>query len=311
MGLSGLYLNRWTPFFYVELRAHVADAKTHTDFTVKLAVHNNFIMYAFSTSVSVRTNVRGVALNKARGRKRSCDVRHWQYGILANTRRVKLNGNGYVRMLNENESVMSGKSIDELQSSLMNGLKDMNRGLDIDADAETMNDDEAYIEDVIELLEDEHGQFITGDYDGDWELIYTSSGITRYFGGVTGLQRLLPNGSTQTIIMNMNREDGKCQFTETITFDAPIFGKQTIQVIAQGDVLLTPPQSFSPSEQQQQQQQRVNWDPKTVQIAGFNLYAENWKTLRAFQIGDVTFMDGTFRILRGQTGSVHVFRRVP
>ncbi|KAI0565227.1 PAP fibrillin [Gracilaria domingensis] len=191
-------------------------------------------------------------------------------------------------------------SVSDLKQTLFNRLQGFNRGLDIDPDAETMTAEEADLEEVIEALEDNYPpQFPTEDprLSGQWSLAYTSSAITRYFGGVTGLQRLLPNATVGDITQTIVGEDGTSTFEESVTFELPVIGNEvSLDIQVQGRLRAT-------------SEERQIWEPENVKCGFFSWFADNWKTFRAFQIADITYLDDELRITRGQTGNVAIFQK--
>lgn len=193
------------------------------------------------------------------------------------------------------------KTVNELKKALMHQLEGVNRGLEITSDPETMTDMESEIEDTLEALEDNCASSIPtkdANMSGSWRLIYTSSSITRYFGGVTGLHRILPEGKVGEIVQSIDAENGKCNFVEKVGFRVPLAKNEVwVQIRAEGRI-----QSMS--------EVRQLWDAETVRCGFFRWFADNWKPLRAFQIADNTYLDGDVRITRGQTGSVNVYERV-
>lgn len=201
----------------------------------------------------------------------------------------------------EQESARNpAKTVSRLKERLLSGLDNLDRGLSIDPDADTMTPEEAEVEDLIEELEDNYPpQMPTKDprNSGSWRLKYTSSSITRYFGGVTGLQRLLPNASVGEIIQDIDDEDGKCVFSEKISFEVPITGNEVcLDIRVEGRVRAA-------------SEERQLWEPESVKCGVFSWFADSWKTLRAFQVADITYLDDELRITRGQTGSVSVFQK--
>lgn len=133
---------------------------------------------------------------------------------------------------------------------------------------------------------------------GTWELLYTSSTLTRYFGGVTGLQRFFPDGCVQGIRQVMDIEDGTASLEEDIDFDVPFVDKRAnVTAIVSGS--LQPLSEF-----------RQIWDAENVRVSFFSWFADGWKTVRAFKILDTTYLDHDIRITRGQTGSVCVFAKI-
>lgn len=191
-------------------------------------------------------------------------------------------------------------ALSDLKHRLLQALSGLERGLSIDADSPTMDDDEALVEDLIERIEDlNEADVPTKDprMSGTWELLYTSSSITRYFGGATGLQRLLPAGEVGWIRQHVDPENGTSEMSELLRFEVPVVGTPMENVaVAKGKIRAT-------------SKVRQVWDPEDVKFYFFKQFADGWKTLRAFQIADTTFLDETLRITRGQTGSVNVFAK--
>lgn len=157
------------------------------------------------------------------------------------------------------------------------------------------------IEDAIEGLEDLNEIELPTKHEfmaGDWELIYTSSSITRYFGSVTGFHRLLPEGNVGKIVQTIDTEDGTSVFRERISFELPIFGNEMeSDAVCYGKLRAA-------------SETRQTWEPEYVQFYFFKRFADGWKTLRAFQVADTTYLDEDIRITRGQTGNVNVFRKL-
>ena len=132
---------------------------------------------------------------------------------------------------------------------------------------------------------------------GQWRLIYTSSSITRYFGGLNGLQRLLPDGAVGRIAQNLDEELGSATITERLFFDVPFRAdRASVDAVVTGKFRAT-------------SQTRFVWSPEKVRVAWFSWFAETWKTVRAFQVSDVTYLDEDLRITRGQNGSAFVYER--
>lgn len=192
-------------------------------------------------------------------------------------------------------------TLEDLKTGLKKALDGLNRGLNIDVDSPTMGQQEAQVEDLIERIEDLNDTEVpTKDprMFGTWELLYTSSSITRFFGGATGLQRLLPEGQVGRVEQYIDPENGTSEVREELSFEIPVIGTPMKNVaVASGKIRATA-------------EDRQAWDPEYVQFYFFKQFADGWKTLRAFQIMDTTFLDDTLRITRGQTGSVAVFEKV-
>lgn len=163
-----------------------------------------------------------------------------------------------------------------------------------------MDPKEEVVEDLIDDLEQLNNVSVpTKDARmfGLWELMYTSSTITRYYGGATGLQKFLPEGRVGKIEQYIDAEDGTCEFREIISFGVPLLGKQLEGVAVAKGVLRNTSET------------RQVWEPRRVEFYFLKQFADSWKTLRAFQVADTTYLDNDLRITRGQTGSVNVFRK--
>lgn len=190
--------------------------------------------------------------------------------------------------------------VEALKTRLLQSLSSLDRGLTIDPDAEVLTPEEAVVEDIIILLEDASPQVAptsSPDLAGTWELLYTSSSITRFFGGVTGLTRLLPAAETGSIQQVIDAEDGTSRYVERMRFELPLFGEKEWVAEAEG--------KFRGSSEV-----RMLWEPENVKVGWFSWFADSWKTLRAFQVSDITYLDDTLRITRGTTGSVNVYEKV-
>lgn len=191
----------------------------------------------------------------------------------------------------------------------MRSLSGLNRGLLIDADSRTESDEESDVEDIVEALEsslssssDNDNNNNNGaplfDWDlryGDWDLAYTSSSLTRYAGGLTGMHKLLPGGVVGNITLNVSDEVSQWVFTERMTFE--LFGREfKVNVVINGRV-------------EASNGGREVWMPEKADMFGWKFYAETWKSLRAFTNTTVTYMDEFVKIHRGTTGSAIVFVR--
>lgn len=133
--------------------------------------------------------------------------------------------------------------------------------------------------------------------EGTWKLEYTSSTITRYTKGVTGLQRYLPNGSLAEIRQVIDLEDDILQMQEDIQFDIPILKKPIKFTSTVSGSLRTTSEI------------RHVWNPQTIRFFFISWFADSWKSTRAFSVADNTYLDDTHRVTRGQTGSVCLYTK--
>jgi PAP_fibrillin len=187
-----------------------------------------------------------------------------------------------------------------LRVALVDAMDGLNRGFALDPESETETPAEALVEDLAEQLEDANQCACptrSPDMGGSWELLYTSSTIVRFAGGLTGLQKYLPEGSVGRIIQVVEPEDGTCVFTEQLTYTLPVVNKQVaMDVVVAGRIRAT-------------SETRQVWSPESVKATWFRSWAESWKTLGPFTIAETTYLDKYLRITRGQTGSMNIFAR--
>lgn len=186
----------------------------------------------------------------------------------------------------------------KLHDDLIVALRGLNRGLDFDADAEAEVDTEALVEDAIEALEESPGATApTADplRHGNWVLAYSSSSLTRYAGGLTGMHKLLPGGTVGDITLEVDEDVSTWKFCEKLSFE--IFGRELgLDVLVDGRVRAL-------------DAEREVWLPENARFFGFKFQAETWKSLRAFTNGTVTHLDEKVKIARGTTGAATVFVR--
>lgn len=192
-------------------------------------------------------------------------------------------------------------NLDALRSALVDActVPGLDRGLSADFDAEDESDAEGVVEDLAERLED-----IGGDtpattsplMSGSWELLYTSSTLTRFHGGLSGLQKYV-DGEVGRITQVIDTESGVCNFYEQIAYDLPVVGKPAeVTVVVNGKIRAV-------------NETRQMWTPETIKASWFKLWAESWKSVRAFTIAETTYLDKELRITRGQTGSLTIYGR--
>ncbi len=186
----------------------------------------------------------------------------------------------------------------KLHTELLDSLRDLNRGLDFDADETTESDSEARVEDAIESLESSFAvakPTASESRFGTWQFAYTSSAMTRYIGGLTGMQRFFPGGVVGPITLEVDKDEGTWVFRESIAYE--LLGRElTVDIEVEGDV-----SALSDT--------REMWSPEKVRFYGFRLWAESWKSLRAFANTTVTYVDEHVKISRGPTGAAVVFVR--
>ncbi len=109
------------------------------------------------------------------------------------------------------------------------------------------------------------------------------------------MHKFLPGGSVGRIAMTADPDDGTWEFRETLFFE--VLGKEfDTEASVSGRV-----RALS--------EVRESWAPEKIKFYFLSFFADTWKTLRAFQVADVTYLDDFVKICRGQTGSTCVFVR--
>lgn len=192
-------------------------------------------------------------------------------------------------------------SVNALRDALVDACLDssLNRGLNIDSDADAETDAEELVEDIAEQLEDRNPCAVptaSPDMDGKWELVYTSSSLTRFHGGLSGIQNYV-DGTVGRITQEIDTESGICTFYEQISYELPVVKKPAqVTVVVSGKIRAV-------------NETRQMWTPESITASWFKLWAESWKSVRAFTVAETTYLDKDLRITRGQTGSLTIFGR--
>lgn len=193
----------------------------------------------------------------------------------------------------------SKKDLSSLRLALVDACTGLNRGLDFDPDAQVETEEEASVEDLAESLEDLNACTAptqSENLNGSWDLLYTSSTLARYTGGLSGLHKYV-DGKVGRITQYIDADDGTCTFSEQISYSLPVVNRaSSVTVVIFGRI-------------RDIDETRQIWYPETIKAAWLRLWAENWKSLRAFTSSHTTYLDKYIRITRGQTGSLSIFGR--
>lgn len=175
----------------------------------------------------------------------------------------------------------------------------LDRGLGLDPDAEAETAAEEAVEDLAERLEDANAcaaPTASPDMSGSWDLLYTSSTLTRFHGGLSGMHKYV-DGTVGRITQEIDTETGICTFYEQIAYALPVLNKAAqVTVTVTGRIRAV-------------NETRQMWAPETISASWFKLWAESWKSVRAFAIAETTYLDRDLRITRGQTGSLTIYGR--
>lgn len=189
--------------------------------------------------------------------------------------------------------------VSSLRLALVEACTGLNRGLDFDPDADVETKEEELVEDLAERLEDLNpcsAPTESSNMHGSWDLLYTSSTLARYTRGLSGLHKYV-NGKVGRIVQHFDPEDGTCTFSEQISYSLPLVAKPASEtVVIRGRI-------------RNVNETRQIWTPENIKASWLRLWAENWKSLRAFTNAETTYLDKYIRITRGQNGSLNIFGR--
>jgi len=144
------------------------------------------------------------------------------------------------------------------------------------------------------------------DLAGEWDLIYTSSGMMKFNKGLTGLGGSIPNGEfaglRQNLIVTKYITDvihiERIKVTPNAnSFDAVVNGnwelKSSINLF-----------SGEPSTIMSIEPDKVVYGPTTTR-------ADHWKSVRSMNLLDLSYLDNDLRVMRGNTSTdtLFIFKR--
>jgi len=150
------------------------------------------------------------------------------------------------------------------------------------------------------------GEIELADLAGEWDLIYTSSGMMKFNKGLTGLGGSIPNGEfaglRQNLIVTKYITDvihiERIKVTPNAnSFDAVVNGnwelKSSINLF-----------SGEPSTIMSIEPDKVVYGPTTTR-------ADHWKSVRSMNLLDLSYLDNDLRVMRGNTSTdtLFIFKR--
>lgn len=146
------------------------------------------------------------------------------------------------------------------------------------------------------------GKIIPTDLSGSWDLLYTSSGMMRFNKGLSGLGGSFPNGKfgglRQNLIATKYMTD--VEYIERIDVNPEA---NSFNVVVNGNWELKSSVSLltgSPSTIMSVEPDKVSYGPTTTR-------ADHWKSVRAMNLLDLSYLDDDLRIMRGNTSTDSLF----
>lgn len=187
-------------------------------------------------------------------------------------------------------------AVSSLKQRLRDAIRPLDRGFAIGAD-DALTPEEEVVEDAVESLEGLSEETIElpalkAGLDGSWELIYTSSGTSRYTGGLSGLAGSLPGGKSERVYCTINTEECEAEYSEDIVWS---FGKFAVNV--KGDIKLS-------------ENGTMVWAPGKVRVGKWPMSNSAWRSIRAFAFTKHTYLSEDLDIARGPTGALMIFKRI-
>jgi len=174
---------------------------------------------------------------------------------------------------------------------------------------------EATIMDLVTKLEAESTNLVRSsgvslsetDLAGEWDLMFTNSGMMKFNKGLSGLGGSFPNGRFGGLKQKLTSTKylTDVEYVERIevnpeisSFDVKISGdwvlKRSVSLLTGDPTVL------------------LSVEPDKVVYGPTSTRADHWKSVRAMNLLDVTYLDEDLRIMRGNTSTntIFVFKRV-
>ena len=200
----------------------------------------------------------------------------------------------------------------EKRSQLLEAIKKLTAG-----DPAGLNCDENADDDVLELangLCEMPGNIVLStrsridpdDITGDWELLFTNSGMFQFNQGLTGLATTMPQGKFNSLVQSLKSKSfaKDCDYKETID----VAGGQSIIANVDGDWDLKSTASLLTGEPTV----IMSVEPNTVRYGPSTTKADHWKSVRSMNLLDMSYLDDKIRIMRGNTSvrTIFIFKKL-
>ncbi|GMH51401.1 hypothetical protein TrRE_jg9747 [Triparma retinervis] len=148
---------------------------------------------------------------------------------------------------------------------------------------------------------------VPSDIEGDWELLYTNSGMFRFYQGLTGLAQSMPNGKFNKLTQSLKAKSyaNDCVYEEIVD----VVGGQEVIATVDGDWSM----KSTPSLLTGEPTVLMSVEPGTVKYGPTSTKADHWKSVRCMNQLDMSFMDKEgLRIMRGNTSldTIFIFKKI-
>lgn len=148
-------------------------------------------------------------------------------------------------------------------------------------------------------------QITSNDVIGEWNLLYTSSTMVKYNKGLSGLGKSFPNGKFESLKQVLSQSISNflvdVKYIERINVDAP--KNSSFDVTIDGDWRLKNSTSLFTGEPCV----LLTVEPNTVKYLTTSTRADHWKSVRSMNVLDITYLDDSLRVMRGNTNEDTIF----
>eukprot|EP00188_Purpureofilum_apyrenoidigerum_P000439 Plantae.Rhodophyta-Purpureofilum_apyrenoidigerum.ctg11915.p1 GENE.Plantae.Rhodophyta-Purpureofilum_apyrenoidigerum.ctg11915~~Plantae.Rhodophyta-Purpureofilum_apyrenoidigerum.ctg11915.p1 ORF type:complete len:240 (+),score=36.56 Plantae.Rhodophyta-Purpureofilum_apyrenoidigerum.ctg11915:251-970(+) len=202
---------------------------------------------------------------------------------------------GFVRRHAVTMRARADKKMASLKENVFNAIKGYDKGY---GNKKITEDEDDRIDDLIADLEDFNPTKIARDSEymvGRWRLMFTSSTITRFAKGMSGIHSLLPGGRSIEVEQIIEPEDYRSYIVEKVSY---------LGGLLKGDALVLGQFRWNSNN-------KLSWRPEDLKLWFLRFQAESgWRALSALRSMEVTYLDYEVKVERGEVGQVYVWKRV-
>jgi hypothetical protein len=197
---------------------------------------------------------------------------------------------------------------------LLDAIADLRRDNELPCGLDATELEQREILSIVDMLENDSTNMIRSkqgiidpqELGGEWELIYSSSSAMKFNQGLTGLGGSVPNGRFSTLKQ-------KLVVTKYLTDVEYIEHIETNPLSASFDVKVTGTWDIRTSVSLFTGEPSIvmNVVPDRVTYGPTSTRADHWKSLGPMNMLDISYLDDSLRIMRGNTSidTIFVFRR--
>lgn len=198
---------------------------------------------------------------------------------------------------------------------LLDAIADLRRDNELPCGLDATELEQREILSIVDMLENDSTNMIRSkqgiidpqELGGEWELIYSSSSAMKFNQGLTGLGGSVPNGRFSTLKQ-------KLVVTKYLTDVEYIEHIETNPLSASFDVKVTGTWDIRTSVSLFTGEPSIvmNVVPDRVTYGPTSTRADHWKSLGPMNMLDISYLDDSLRIMRGNTSidTIFVFRRI-